>query len=153
MLSGDVVDVGKAEKTALSFTKQSDAIYIPLPSSSLVALRKHVLISPVQARFVFTEFVLQTILDVCASITVTGKMTGPLRAAPMPVRGRKRYRFHSSVTFGFLGFCCLVQRAQSSMGQEEARLYDRNLQHFSPEGRIYQVKGFLFYVVSLHTGL
>ncbi|EWM29805.1 proteasome subunit alpha [Nannochloropsis gaditana] len=91
MLSGDVVDVGKAEKTALSLTKQS-------------------------------------------------KMTGPLRAAPMPVRGRKRYRFHASVTFGFLGFCCLVQRAQSSMGQEEARLYDRNLQHFSPEGRIYQVQ-------------
>ena len=35
----------------------------------------------------------------------------------------------------------LLPSTSASMGQEEARMYDRNLQHFSPEGRIYQVRG------------
>lgn len=33
----------------------------------------------------------------------------------------------------------LMAAAAAAMGTEEARMYDRNLQHFSPEGRLYQV--------------
>lgn len=39
----------------------------------------------------------------------------------------------------FVAGLYIIAVVSALMGTEEARMYDRNLQHFSPEGRIYQV--------------